>query len=121
MNKLLANQSGLTVIEVLIGSIIFLVGFSTVIALLAGMSQKASSRDLILAQTLGEQILTTTVEAPDPLRLATDTTVLAGGISFKIQRTVTLESEILKVRLQVKRRSARREILDLYYETVHLD
>lgn len=109
------SEVGLSLIEVLIGSLVFMVGFSILIAFLSSATEKISQADLIEAMNLAEEVILesrsgeTVVEIDESERLR-------GEKLFRITKTIERKGNFVSVRVEVKRRNQRLNLADVYYE-----
>ena len=112
IRDVLKSQSGLTIIEILIASIIFMIGFSTLILLMNSSLVKFSARELLQADQLGDEIMAQTVTNRDTTSF--DTIVTRFKVAYLVERRVTLTEKLAEVSLTVSRASQNRKILELY-------
>ena len=114
MKRLLPNSSGFTIIEVLIAAVVFMAGFSIMVAMLSSTLAKFSSRELVLANNLARERMISAVSTRETTAL--DTTVTRSGISFELKRQVAIDNGLAKVRIAISRKRTDRKLVDLYYE-----
>ena len=114
MKRLLTNSSGFTIMEVLIAAVVFMAGFSIMVALLSSTLAKFSSRELVLANNIAREQMISTVSARETSAL--DTAVTRSGISFELKRQVIVDDGFAKVRIAISRQRTDRKLIDLYYE-----
>jgi hypothetical protein len=112
MPLLLENQRGLTIIEVLLSAVIFMAGFSVLVALLNGTFARLSIRELLLARSLGHTVMVTTLANADTCAL--DTVVETSGTSFDVTRRVTVHGDLAEVLVTVTRKRTDRKLIELY-------
>ncbi len=114
MKRLLTDNSGFTIMEVLIASIVFMAGFSIMVALLSSTLAKFSSRELVLANNVAREQMISAVSIQETTAL--DTTVERSGMSFEFKRQITVDNGLAKVRIAISRKRTDRKLVDLYYE-----
>ncbi|MDH3892394.1 MAG: hypothetical protein OEV49_15075 [candidate division Zixibacteria bacterium] len=114
MNGRLDNSSGFTIMEVLVAAVVFMAGFSIMVALLSSTLAKFSSRELVLANNIAREQMMSTVLVRDTTGL--DTTVTRSGIAFELKRRVTLDDGLAKIRIGVYRQRTGKQLVDLYNE-----
>ena len=113
------SQRGLTIIEVLIGAVVFVIGFSILVALMSNVSSRFSIRELNLADQLGHEFMLHAMTAADTTTL--DTVVIRSDIAFQVQRHVAVNSGLASMHVTVTREKTGRELLRLYDEFLLAD
>ena len=114
--KAVKCQSGFTIIEVLIAAVIFMIGFSTLIALLNNTLLKFSTKELLAGGNVGREAMLTAVSLSDTT--AGDIILENSGITFRVDRQVTVDNGLVGVRITVYRQKNSKEILRLYDEFI---
>ena len=114
MKRLLTDSGGFTIMEVLVAAVVFMAGFSIMVALLSSTLAKFSSRELVLASTIAREQMITTVSIRDTTQL--DTTVTRSGITFELKRRISVNDGLAKVSVAVSRQRTDRKVVDLYSE-----
>ena len=112
MRSILRQESGLTIIEILVSVVIFMIGFSTVIALLDSSLVKFSTRELVLADNVSDEIMTMTIAFQDTTSL--DTLVTRSQLHFRVRRGIELDGSLARVILSVSRERTNKKIVELY-------
>jgi Tfp pilus assembly protein PilV len=114
-SSLISDESGLSLIEVLVGSLVFMVGFSILIAFLGSATEKVSTEDLALASALAERTLldSQTERLTDGQQ---DFIALSQGKRFRVKRTVSNNAVLTSIRVEIRREKAKRTLADMYYE-----
>lgn len=108
----LRSESGFTVIEVLISSIIFIVGFSLLVALTGNVSSKFSTEEVVNADHLGHEMMLTTISSVDTTYL--DSVITYSNMKLHVLRNVVVDGDLVQVRIKVIR--SNKELTDLYDE-----
>ena len=116
LKKVARNTSGLTIIEVLISAVIFVVGFSIFVLMLSNTLSKLSVKETELATKTAEQFMMQTIYGSDTTAL--DTTVSRSGLSLQVHRQVTLEAQLARISVRVVRNQTGKELLHLYNEAI---
>lgn len=110
----LSNQSGLTIIEVLISAVTFMIGFSLLIALLNTTLVRLSTKETELANRLAEERMLLAIELQETDNL--DTTITRSGLRFAVHREVQSVGNISAVSIAVARHNRDKTIVELYNE-----
>ena len=110
----ITNQSGLTLLEVLIASSVFMIGFATMVFLLNQMQGKFSSKEMVLAYQLAREEMEKTLASND-LESATRTEIRS-KISFLIERKISENDGLVSIRIKVTRAKTGRQLATLYDE-----
>ncbi len=119
MNSPLTNERGLTIMEVLISSVVFMIGFSILVALLTNSLTRFSSRELNLASSVGQEAMTLALASPDAE--SCDTIIVRSSIRFGVHREVLREGDLTRIRITVDRTNSRNSIVDFYHECTTTD
>ncbi|MEW6413254.1 MAG: prepilin-type N-terminal cleavage/methylation domain-containing protein [Candidatus Zixiibacteriota bacterium] len=114
MPNVLNNDKGFSIIEVLIGATVFMLGFGVLVLMLNNVFLKFSVRELELANNLGQQLMTETLVAGDTTSL--DTTIEYSGLRMVVVRDVSTDNDRLSVDLAISRESSGKELIHLYNE-----
>ena len=113
-NRILNSKSGFTLLEVLIASVVFMIGFSLVVILLNSTLVKLSLKEITLTNSIGEEYMDIYSICPDNSEL--DTTITRSGIKFHIKRQIQNEDMLSKVHLVILREKTDKKLLELYDE-----
>lgn len=114
MIKFQLNNKGFTLIEVLIGAIVFMISFTTLIIMLNNVFIKFSTKEYITAQQLARNYMAKTITNQECSY--SDTTIEISGITFRIIRAVDKMNNYAQIRLSVFRLKTNKEIIKLYDE-----
>jgi len=109
---LLTRQGGMTVVEILIASIIFMVGFSTLILLMNSTLVKFSAREIVQADSLAEEIMTKSLADRDTTSF--DSTIERGRVAYRVTRRSTVEEGLAGLSVTVYRAKQDRKLIELY-------
>ncbi len=110
--SILTSQSGLTVIEILIAAVIFMVGFSTLILLMNSSLVRFSAKELMQADQLAQEMMTRTLADRDTTSI--DTVITRSRVAFRVERRVSIAEHLAGVSLTVYREKQNRKIVELY-------
>jgi len=108
------NQSGLTIIEVLIASATFMIGFTIMAFFLGEIVSKYSSKDKIIAYNLARQYMETTLVSGDFTDL--NETKTKSGVSYKIERMINKKDNLIEIRINISREKSGKLLVSLYNE-----
>lgn len=108
------SQGGFTIIEVLVGAVVFMIGFSLLVFLLNQLITRQSIRDITTATHIASETMERAIVFHDTLSV--DTTMVVSGISFRLEKKVRLDSGLASVRLQVYRLHELKELCRMYGE-----
>jgi len=119
MKRVLKNSSGFTIMEVLISATVFMIGFTTLIALLSSTLSKFSTKELIVARNLAcEYMNKATIESDiTPI----DTVLTRSEMSFHVKQTINQNDNLAKFQITVTREKSDKIIVDFYNEIVLSD
>jgi Tfp pilus assembly protein PilV len=112
MRKLIAQQSGMTVIEVLIAAVIFMVGFSTLILLMNSTLVKFSAKELLQADNLAHEMMIRSLADHDTTLL--DSTILRSKGAYRVTRQAIVSDGLAAISIVVYRDRQDRKIIELY-------
>lgn len=110
--KRIRSQSGVTIIEVLISSVIFMIGFTTLVALINSTLLKFSTKEMITGAALGQSVMYQSIANRDTIAL--DTVVSQSGIQYRVERQVSHSGNLLSISVAVSRSTSKRQIVQLY-------
>jgi Tfp pilus assembly protein PilV len=110
--RILASQSGLTVIEILIAAVIFMIGFSTLIMLLNSTLVKFSAKEMLQADQVSAEIMTRTLAQKDTISI--DTIITRSIVTFRVERRVSIRDNLAGVSVSIYRERQNRRIVELY-------
>lgn len=114
--SIIDDESGLTIIEVLMSAVVFMTGFSLLIALLNGTLVKLTTQDIDTAAAIGQQYVRMISLDNDTLDL--DTIVVLSKRKYEVNRQVGSDGPLKKIRVTVTRVTDNRKLIDLYNEFV---
>ncbi|MEW5994043.1 MAG: hypothetical protein AB1744_06570 [Candidatus Zixiibacteriota bacterium] len=116
MKTTLRKDSGFTIIEVLVGAVTFMIGFSILVALLNSTLVKFSVKEIELAGNLAqEQMLIATALADTT---SYDTTVIRSDLRFAVAKRVEVGDRLARISIAVSREKTGTELIELYNEVV---
>jgi len=110
--RILASQSGLTVIEILIAAVIFMIGFSTLLMLLNSTLVKFSAKEILQADQVGAEMMASTLTEKDTVSI--DTIITRPRVAFRVERRVLMSEHLAGISVTVYRERQNRKIVELY-------
>ena len=111
MRRRLTGQSGMTIIEILVALVIFMAGFSILIALMNSTLLKFSTKELLVADNLASEWTALAVADQDTTKI--DTVVVRSGMQFRVVKNVELTDRIAAVTITVSRAKQTRQLVEL--------
>lgn len=110
----LESHKGLTIIEVLIASTVFMIGFTVMVFLLGQIVTKHSAKN----RTIAFNIATSCMEKSLAAHEFSDTTYvdIRSNISYRVLKNVEKNSSLIKIRIRVLREKQDTELINLYSE-----
>ncbi|SYZ73743.1 hypothetical protein TRIP_C60013 [Candidatus Zixiibacteriota bacterium] len=109
-----ADQRGLTLLEVLIASSVFMIGFTIMVFLLNQMQGRFSSKEMVLAYQLAKEEMEKTLAANNFESLTK--TEIRSKISFFVERQITDNDGLVSIRINVTRAKTGKKLVTLYDE-----
>ena len=116
MKNYLNNNSGFSIIEVLIGAVVFMIGFSLLIAMLNNVFVKFSTKEMKQASNIANEQLIATVQNKNDVNI--DTTIIKSGIRYKLIQQAEIEESLAKITISVSRLKTNKELIKLYNEFI---
>jgi Tfp pilus assembly protein PilV len=110
--RLLKTRSGMTILEVLIASVIFMVGFTTLVALLNSTLLKFSTKELSTAGAAAQEVMNRSLAQIDTTAL--DTMQVFSGVKYRVIRKVIRRGNLAAIKVTVYRPKTETKIVDLY-------
>lgn len=108
------SNSGFTIIEVLISSVVFMIGFSMLIALLNVTLAKFSTKELLAGTAVGKQVVYETLALSDST--SCDTIIQNSGLHFRVARQFSTRGDMVRIEVIVYRLKKAKEIVRFYDE-----
>lgn len=108
------GQKGFTIIEVLVGATVFMLGFSLLVFMLNQMITRQSIRDITTATHLASESMERAMVFHDALPF--DTTITVSGIAYRLEKNVHVDSSMAAVTVQVFRVREPKELCRMYGE-----
>lgn len=112
MKNRLAQKSGMTIIEILVAIVIFMAGFSILIALMSSTLVRFSTKELLAADNLAREVMTVATAEQDTTR--SDTVIVRSGMQFRVLKEVKIENRLAEVTITVSRTKQARKLAELY-------
>ena len=110
----ITDQSGLTLLEVLIASSVFMIGFTIMVFLLNQMQGRFSSKEMVLAYQLARQELEKTLASNE--FESTTRTEIRSKISFLVEQKIIENDGLVSIRINVTRAKTGKQLITLYDE-----
>lgn len=108
------RQIGLTLLEVLIASTVFMIGFSIMVFLLNQMLGRYSSKEMVTAYQIAKDEMEMTIITEDYKTLSK--TEEKGKINFIVERIISEREHLVSIRINVLRQKTNRLLVTLYDE-----
>ena len=106
------SEAGMTIVEILVAIVIFMAGFSVLIALMNSTLLRFSTRELLAADNLAHEVAILTTSTADTTSI--DSVIERSGLEFRVLRRVTLEGKLADVTVSVIRNKQEKKIIELY-------
>ena len=114
--NILTNQSGFSIIEVLIGATVFMIGFGALVLMLNNVFAKFSIEELQVANVTSQKVMAETILAGDTIPC--DSSIVCSGLRLNVKKTVIVEENLARVSVSVFRESTGKRLVKLYNEFV---
>ncbi|MCP4553726.1 MAG: hypothetical protein GY834_17175 [Bacteroidetes bacterium] len=115
MNRELLNtEKGFTIIEVLVGAFIFMLGFSVLIFLLSRLMVNYSIDEISTANRIAQNHLEVTIATKDTIAFTKNDIV--DNVKYIVENTVVVKDNMACVKVNVKRSTKEKVLSKLYYE-----
>jgi prepilin-type N-terminal cleavage/methylation domain-containing protein len=112
--KLRRNQKGFSLMEVLIASTVFMIGFTIMVFLLNQIIGKYSSKEKVIAYQLAIKTMENTTASND--FTSGKITETNSGLAFIIDRIIERQDNLVTIRINVTRASTGKQLMTLYNE-----
>ncbi len=112
--KLIKSEQGFTIIEVLVGAFIFMLGFSVLIFLLSRLMVDYSVDEASTANRIAQNSLELTIASGDTISFSYSEVV--DNVKYNIIRKVAVENNLACVNIEVNRETTNKVISRLYHE-----
>lgn len=110
------NDSGFSIIEVLIGAVVFMVGFSLLIGMLNNIFVKFSTEEMKQASIIAKEQMIYTLHLKNTNDI--DSVIVKSGIRYTMEKAIQIDNKIAKVTISVSRTKTQKEIIKLYNEFI---
>ncbi len=115
MNKInIQSEKGFTIIEVLVGAFVFMLGFSVLIFMLSRLMVNYSVNEISTANRIAKNHLEVTIAERDTVSFSTCEVV--NNIKYRITKNVSCYNHIASVNIEVKRKTKDKVLCRLAYE-----
>lgn len=108
------SEKGMSLIEVLIASAMFMMGFTFLVFLLNNTTQQLSFKETLIAKSLGEKYMDETLLGRE--MTSDEFSEKISNINFIVNREVEIKDNLANIRIIVSRKSSNKEIIRLYSE-----
>ncbi len=112
--RIVTQESGFTIIEVLIASTVFVVSFTVMVTLLDTTINRFSNEDLAVGTNIAEAFMMTSLALQETTTI--DTILTVGGVSYSVSKKAIITDDLAKVTITVHREKTKRKIIELYNE-----
>jgi hypothetical protein len=112
--KRIQSAKGLTIIEVLIASAVFMIGFSIMVFLLGDLIGKQSPKDLISASQIAKEEMELTLVSAE-INDHNELKEIA-GVEYRVEQIVDSEENLYKIRVNIYRAKTAKLLVSIYNE-----
>ncbi|MCK5126281.1 MAG: prepilin-type N-terminal cleavage/methylation domain-containing protein [candidate division Zixibacteria bacterium] len=113
-SEILKNEQGFTIVEVLVGAFIFMLGFSVLIFMLSQLMVNYSVDEISTANRIAQNNLEMVIVSHDTI--SQNLVVIQSNVKYSVMKRVTVSDNLAKVNVEVKRHSKEKILCRLYYE-----
>ncbi|MEZ5359632.1 MAG: hypothetical protein R3F48_12505 [Candidatus Zixiibacteriota bacterium] len=110
----LKNDSGFTILEILVGASLFFLGFSILVFLLSRMIVNYSIDDISTANRIASNYMETTIATRDTLSFTAFE--IENNVKYQVEKTTQMDNSLACISIKVKRHSRIKVLSELYYE-----
>lgn len=115
-NTKLKDQSGFTILEVMIAATVFMIGFAVMISLLDTTISRASTKELFISSSIADELMIETILAKDTTSM--DTVITEGNISYEVKKISRVHDKLVEINITVIRRKTGRKLIELHDEFI---
>lgn len=112
----LKDQSGFTILEVMIAATVFMIGFAVMISLLDTTISRASTKELFISSSIADELMIETILAKDTTSL--DTVITEGNISYDVKKISRVDDKLVEIDITVIRKKTGRKLIELHNEFI---
>ncbi len=112
----LKDQSGFTILEVMIAATVFMIGFAVMISLLDTTISRASTKELFISSSIADELMIETILVKDTTSL--DTVITQGNISYDVKKISRVHDKLVEINITVIRRKTGRKLIELHNEFI---
>ncbi len=113
-NQLLNKENGFTIVEVLVGAFIFMLGFSVLIFMLSRLMVNYSIDEISTSSRICQNHMEMAIVSKDTNSYSI--VERNENITYSVTKRVVIENNLAKVNFEVKRRMKDKVLCRLYYE-----
>lgn len=115
MNRqIVKNESGFTILEILVGAFLFFLGFSILVFMLSRMMANYSIDDISTANRIAANHLETAIVEKDTLSFTA--IEVDDNVKYLVEKTTQVKENLAGVTIKVSRQSKAKTLSELYYE-----
>lgn len=112
----LKNQSGFTILEVMIAATVFMIGFAVMISLLDTTISRASTKELFISSSIADEMMIETMHVKDTTSL--DTVITQGNISYDVKKISRVHDKLIEINIIVTRKKTGKKLIELHNEFI---
>lgn len=112
----LKDQSGFTILEVMIAATVFMIGFAVMISLLDTTISRASTKELFISSSIADELMIETILVKDTTSLVT--VITQGNISYDVKKISRVHDKLVEISITVSRRNTGRKLIELHNEFI---
>ena len=112
----LKNESGFTILEVMIAATVFMIGFAVMISLLDTTISRASTKELFISSSIADEMMIETILVKDTTSL--DTVITQGNISYDVKKISRVHDKLVEISITVTRRNTGKKLIELHNEFI---
>ena len=112
----LKDQSGFTILEVMIAATVFMIGFAVMISLLDTTISRASTKELFISSSIADELMIETILVKDTTSLVT--VITQGNISYDVKKISRVHDKLVEISITVTRRNTGKKLIELHNEFI---
>ena len=112
----LKNQSGFTILEVMIAATVFMIGFAVMISLLDTTISRSSTKELFISSSIADELMIETILAKDTTSL--DIVITQGNISYDVKKISRVHNKLVEINITVIRKKTGKKLIELHNEFI---
>ena len=112
----LKNQSGFTILEVMIAATVFMIGFAVMISLLDTTISRASTKELFISSSVADELMIESILVKDTTSF--DSVITQGNISYDVKKISRIQDKLVEINITVTRRNTGKKLIELHNEFI---